>query len=339
MITQINPAPKVDVGADTVICRFSPINLQASGADNYVWDFKPSLSCLNCPSPVAIPDSTITYAVTGSNSFGCTNRDSIIVRVNQQFNMQVGPGDTICVGESTTLRAMGAQVYEWTPSTSLANPLAANTKASPTTTTTYQVIGRDSLGCFSDSGRITVQVYQIPQIDIVTGTALNLNVGSKITLNTKSSADINKWSWTPAKALSCIDCPNPEATPLETTTYKVTGTNDGGCVSTDEITITVICNNGSVYIPNTFSPNGDGSNDVFFPRGSTNFMVRTFKVFDRWGELLYAKNNITTNSAADGWDGTFNGAKLTPDVYVYCVDVICGNGTILPIKGNVSLIR
>jgi gliding motility-associated-like protein len=62
-------------------------------------------------------------------------------------------------------------------------------------------------------------------------------------------------------------------------------------------------------------------------------------VFDRWGELLFQKNNITTNSAADGWDGTFNGVKLTPDVYVYCVDVICGNGTVLPIKGNVSIKR
>jgi gliding motility-associated-like protein len=253
--------------------------------------------------------------------------------------MRVGNGDTLCVGENCMLWASGAQMYQWTPSTFLDNPFSATTKAVPNTTITYRVIGKDSIGCFSDTGRITVQVFPKPQIDILGATAINLSVGGRITLDTKNTPDINKWLWTPGTGLSCTTCPNPIATPVETTKYTVTGYNIGGCVSTDEVIITVICNDGSIYIPNTFSPNGDGSNDVFFPRSSVNFTVKTFRVFNRWGQMIYQRENFSSNSSADGWDGTFNGVKLTPDVYVYSMEVTCGSGAVIPIKGNVTLIR
>lgn len=338
-IAQINPVPKVDIGRDTSICDITPFNLTATGADAYVWDFKPSLSCLNCASPVARPDSTTTYSVRGSNIFGCTQRDTITLKVYKRFDMQVGVGDTLCLGESTTLKASGAQTYQWSPANFLSTPFAATTKAIPNTTTTFQVIGKDSLGCYADTGSIRIQVFPKPQINIVAGTAVNLNVGSNFKLETKNSTDITKWNWTPAYGLSCTTCPNTVAKPMLNTTYKVTGMNNGGCISTDEIVITVVCNEGTIYIPNTFTPNGDGSNDIFYPRSSANLNIETFRIFNRWGQIMHEKNNISTNSIADGWDGTLNGVKLTPDVYVYYLNVVCGNGNMIPIKGNISLIK
>jgi gliding motility-associated-like protein len=253
--------------------------------------------------------------------------------------MRVGNGDTLCIGENCMLWASGAQTYQWSPTTFLDNPSSATTKAIPTTTTTYQVIGKDSIGCFSDTGRITVQVFPKPQIDIIGATAMNLSVGGKIQLETKNTTDIIKWVWTPASGLSCSTCPNPVATPTETTTYTVTGYNVGGCTTSDEVIVTLICSDGSIYIPNTFSPNSDGSNDVFFPRSSVNFTIKSFRVFNRWGQMVYQKNNFLSNSAADGWDGTFNGMKLVPDVYVYSMEVNCGTGAIIPVKGNVTLLK
>jgi gliding motility-associated-like protein len=338
-IAQINPVPTVNVGPDSVICKSTSLTLTATGADSYTWDFKPTLNCLNCPSPVAKPDSTTMYGVTGRTSFGCSSRDSLVVRVNQPFKMTIGLGDTLCLGESSILVANGAQTYQWTPSTWLVNPSAGTTKANPQNTITYQVIGKDSIGCFADTGRITLQVYPKPQIDILAGAAINLNVGSKVTLDTKNSPDITKWVWTPAVGLTCINCPNPVATPKETTTYTVSATNNGGCTTSDDVIVTVICNDVNIYIPNTFSPNEDGVNDYFFPRSSSIFTVKTFRIFNRWGQLVYQKNNFNSNAAEEGWDGKMNGQKLTPDVYVYAIEILCGNGSIIPVKGNITLIR
>ena len=94
-----------------------------------------------------------------------------------------------------------------------------------------------------------------------------------------------------------------------------------------------------MFIPNTFSPNGDGANDIFYPRGSGIFSIKSIKVFSRWGEVIYQKNNIKANDPSTGWDGKFKGAQLNPDVYVYIVEVSCDNNTILTFKGNVALIK
>jgi gliding motility-associated-like protein len=116
-------------------------------------------------------------------------------------------------------------------------------------------------------------------------------------------------------------------------------TNQGGCVSRDNLTINVICNGANVFIPNTFSPNGDGSNDIFYPRGTGLFSIKSARIFNRWGEIVYEKNDFFANDTRAGWDGTYKGRKLTPDVYVYIIEVLCDNNTTLPFKGNVALIK
>ena len=96
----------------------------------------------------------------------------------------------------------------------------------------------------------------------------NLVVGNAMQLNANSSADVSSWQWSQAGTLSCATCPVTLAKPAQTTTYRVVVRNDGGCSASDDVTVNVICNNGNLFVPNTFSPNADGVNDRFYPEGT-----------------------------------------------------------------------
>jgi gliding motility-associated-like protein len=112
-------------------------------------------------------------------------------------------------------------------------------------------------------------------------------------------------------------------------------------VASDEVTIFVVCNQGNLFVPNTFSPNGDGKNDVLYPRGKGIFNIKSFQIFNRWGEIVYQRFNFQANdnNTGSGWDGRFKGINAGQDVYIYLVEVVCENGAILAFKGDVTLIR
>ena len=335
----IHPKPVVDAGVDTTICLFSPYALHATGADTYTWTSNSTLSCTTCASPDIRPKDLTTYYVKGKTVFGCEARDSVTVKVNQPFKMNVGKADTVCLGSAVTLKASGADKYVWTPSLWLNNPNSATPVSRPDTTITYQVIGSDNNGCFKDTGNVSVKVYPIPDVEITNGENITLQVGSSVKLVTKSSSDVTALQWSPGQSLSCVTCAEPVAAPKNNITYAVTATNQGKCISRDQITINVICGNANIFMPNTFSPNGDGSNDVFFPRGTGLYNIRSLKIFNRWGECIFDKKDISANNAADGWNGSSKGVPLPTDVYVYFLEVICDNSVVFPIKGNVTLLR
>jgi gliding motility-associated-like protein len=91
-------------------------------------------------------------------------------------------------------------------------------------------------------------------------------------------------------------------------------------------------------MPNTFTPNGDGNNDIFYPRGKGLERVRMLRVFDRWGEIVFEKREFPVNQSAYGWNGTYKGTRPKPDVYIYQLEVYCENGEIIRLDGNVALI-
>jgi gliding motility-associated-like protein len=335
----IHPVPVVDAGPNVGICRFDTYTLTASGADNYTWRANSTLSCANCATPVVKPDSLMTYYVTGKTVFGCSGDDSVTVKVQQPFKMAVAKADTVCKGETITLNADGADQYQWTPSVWINNSNISSPIARPDTTVTFQVIGQDSSGCFKDTANILIKVFPTPSIDITNGDNVNLQAGGTVKLTTKSSPDVITWKWLPAQWLSCGSCAEPVAAPKDRVTYSVIATNEGNCTATDKVNVNILCNDANVYLPNTFSPNADGVNDVFYTRGRGLFNIASFKVFNRWGQIVFQRKDGTANNPSDGWDGTLNGLPLQPDVYVYLVEVVCYNGTIFPFKGNVSLIR
>jgi gliding motility-associated-like protein len=139
--------------------------------------------------------------------------------------------------------------------------------------------------------------------------------------------------------LSCIDCPAPNVSVRNTATYRVDVSNAGGCKSSDDITIHAVCNGGNYFLPNTFSPNGDGSNDVFYVRGKGVNRIQSLRIFNRWGQMVFEKRDFSPNDAGAGWDGTFNGKRADMDVYIYIAEVICENSVIVALKGDVTLIR
>jgi gliding motility-associated-like protein len=92
-------------------------------------------------------------------------------------------------------------------------------------------------------------------------------------------------------------------------------------------------------MPNTFSPNGDGMNDVYYPRGRGIERVRSLKIFNRWGQMVFIRENFNANDPGAGWDGKYRGILSTPDVYVFMIEVFCENESIVTLKGDVMLVR
>jgi len=332
--------PAVDAGDNIVICKDQTTVLKATGATTYSWVTNATLSCETCASPIAAPDlERNVYYVTGTTVKGCSSTDSVLVEVKMPFKVVVMGQDTICAGETVQLKASGTETYQWSPATQITNATSAVATASPTTTTTYTVKGSDIKSCFSDSASVTIIVYPKPLFNI-DDSAITINIGSNKVLTTTSSADITSWQWSPAKWLSSSTSPNPITDARADITYTVTASNPGGCSTTDHITVKVLCNNANLFVPNTFSPNGDGSNDWFYPRGSASYLnIKSMRVFNRLGQLMYERTNFKANSESEGWNGTYLNKPQPADVYVYVMEVVCDNNSISVLKGNITLLR
>jgi gliding motility-associated-like protein len=337
---KVHPLPKTDAGADFLLCRDQSRALQATGAQTYVWAPAPSLSCTNCATPVANPTTTTKYIVEGINTHGtlqCKAKDEIVVSVQQRFKVTANKGDTLCIGERYGLEATGADLYQWTPATGLDNATSDKPMANPTTTTLYTVTGRDVNGCFTSTATVPVTVYPYPVVEL--GPNVEVNVGFPHLLKPTLSADVTSINWTPSLGLSCTTCPTPTATPRQTTTYRIQVENKGRCMSEDNITLFTVCKGENMFLPNTFSPNGDSFNETFYPRGRGLASIKTFRIYNRWGELVFESSNFQVNDRTKGWNGMHKGKPASSDAYVYIIDVICDNGTPLTFKGDVTLLR
>ncbi|RYE18706.1 MAG: T9SS type B sorting domain-containing protein, partial [Sphingobacteriales bacterium] len=329
--------PVVNAGADKTICQGTGQTITATGASSYSWSPATGLNCTNCAAPVATPAAATTYYVTGRSAQGCIGKDSITISVKYPFEMVHNSGDTLCAGESTQLTASGAAVYAWSPAAGLNATNRAAVQARPSASTNYMLVGTDELGCFKDTAFFPVKVYPIPTVNA--GSDVTMNVGQTRTLTPIISADVTAVNWSPTGGIFRTDYPSIDIKPKQTTTYRVEVSNPGGCTATDNLTVQVLCNGANVFIPNTFSPNGDGVNEEFYPRGTGLFRIKSARIYNRWGELVYEKFNVTPNESAQGWNGTYKGQKLAPDVFVYMFEIMCENDEVLVYKGDIALIR
>jgi len=336
-IIQAYSLPLVNAGTDFVLCSGSSKTMQASGAATYSWSPSAGLNCTNCASPVTSTTRNTAYIVTGTSTEGCVAMDTVAVTVKEKFVMTRSAGAEMCKGGSKKLSASGANSYEWTPSASLDQANISSPVATPDTTTTYRVIGSDNENCFRDTGYITIKVYPIPTVEA--GVDKTISVGQTLDLMPVISADVTDVIWTPTFGLDRSSWPGITVKPTENTEYNVEVKNRGGCTARDRVTVFVVCNGSNLFIPNTFSPNGDGTNDIFYPRGTGLFKVRNLRIFSRWGEIVFDKSNFDANNTAYGWDGTSKGKPLNPDVYVYTLEVVCDNGSVLTYRGNITLIK
>ncbi|MBO9198947.1 MULTISPECIES: PKD domain-containing protein [Niastella] len=203
---------------------------------------------------------------------------------------------------------------------------------------TVKLEAKNSFGC-SDTTSKNIFVPETPVITVIDNPVIPVSTG--ITLPVTYGPEVVSYSWTPAQNLSCTDCPTPYANPKFTKRYTVKVTDQYGCTNTGDVTVTVVCNGLNYFIPNTFSPNGDGVNDIFAPRGVGLTRVNSMRIFNRWGEMVYERMNFMANdrTPTGGWDGSYKGKPASADVYVYIIEFVCENNAIVPVKGNVALVR
>lgn len=331
--------PVLQLNNDTTLCEGSSIQLQVSGANTYTWTTSApaTLSCSTCANPVARPVANTLYNVKGVAASGCASSDSVLVKVLPKYTLTVSPNVNVCIGASVQLTAAGAPNYMWSPAAGLSAVNIANPKASPATTTTYSVIGYDSLGCFKDTASVTATLFNYPKVDL--GPDITVSIGNTLTLSSVVSNDVVSYRWTPATDLSCTTCPNPQLTTRQDVLYRLLVTNNGGCVAEDSVRIIVTCNNSSVFVPNTFSPNGDGMNDVFYPRGKGLYSIRSLKIYNRWGEPVFEKRDFPPNDPSSGWTGMYKGKMAEVGVYTYYVEIVCNSSQVIKYFGNVNLIQ
>ena len=335
------PLPKVDAGGDSIICYGQSVSLRPSGATTYAWTADTSLSCTLCNNPSANPQASTTYYVTGTDANGCSASDSVHVDVKQPIVLSLASSDTACLGTPLQLNASpGAEIYTWQPSTGLNNPNIQNPVATLLSTGkfTYTVTATDSKSCFTDTASISLTVGAYPQFNIIDSN-VTTNANGTYIIRTTNSPDIIIWQWSPATNLSCTNCAEPVATVNTMMQYTGVATNAYGCSTSDRITIKGMCTSDLFFVPNTFSPNGDNVNDYFYPRGHGLYLIKSMRIFNRVGQMVFEKTNFAPENQSEGWDGTFHSKKLPADVYVYFIEAICNNGLVLKYKGDITLLR
>jgi gliding motility-associated-like protein len=337
----VYPSPIISaLPISTKICRGQSVNLSADGGSSYLWTPREGLNATGISNPIATPVKDIQYLVTGTNQYGCSSIDSVKIEVIQPYKLEVDDEYVICTGNSVQLNAKGAPQYKWTPPAYLSKDNIPNPVASPPVSTIYTVKGFDELNCFNAEKNVNVKVGQYPVVDL--GPDQLLSTGTLYELKPKvTNGPIDIWKWTPSTDLSCSNCEKPLATIRKNITYQVTATNEYGCSGSDEINIKVFCENTQVFIPNAFTPNSgaDIRNSYFYVQSKGVMQVKSMRVFNRWGEMVFEKLNFLPNDPYLGWDGRVRGAVENAAVYAYIIEVICDNGTPFFYKGNVTLLK
>ena len=311
----------------------------ADTAATWNWDFGDGQSS-NIKNPQHTYNANGTYNVTliSSTTKGCA--DTVVVQiVFVGVVASVNSDTTICQGTSAQLYASGGFAYSWSPSTGLSNTNISNPIAAPNDTTTYTVV----VSVVNNNGD-TCLVTLNTTVNVVILTVGNATLTSnrdtilkgESTQLTVTPTNANSYTWLPVESLNNPSISNPIASPIKTTTYTVFIAGAGGCGVTKQITIVVlsnICDEPDIFIPNTFTPNGDGNNDIFNVRGN-NIDISYLAVYNRWGEKVFDSNDKKT-----GWDGTYKNKAANPDVFAYYVKIKCFNGKDYLKKGNITLIR
>lgn len=311
-------------------------------ADTYIWSSNSTFTdTLNTDLTDSVwtfqPSSPGTFYVEVSND-GCSLIDSVTVEYISSA-ITLSANDSICAGESTVISATNSDptlsfTYEWLPDSVIVNPSTSNqVTVAPNQSLYIFVTASSNNGCVVEDS-IQIFVGNIPPGSVLASASPNVvPAGGTSTLTAQPSG--LSYQWSPGLGVVNVNAQITQATVDQPTIFTLTAT-DGICQRTDTTLVDVfdfICQDPFVYIPNAFSPNDDGENEVLYVRGA---MVEKmiFRIYDRWGEMVFESFD-----RGDGWDGTFRGKAMDPDTYDYYLQVTCIGGLEEIIKGNVTLMR
>ena len=246
--------------------------------------------------------------------------------------------DTVraCIGDNVVLISKpGNYKYLWSPAAAFADPTIPSQTAVVAADAKVYTAEISSATCKATKKITVLPELSTPKLNI-TATPDTVFLGKTSQLEASVFPGNYKYLWSPSETLSSDKQSNPIANPSESTTYNLTVTPpNGGCPAVASIRVIVVlpdCAEPYVYVPNAFTPNDDGINDILYVRGPVKEIY--FAIYDRWGQKIFESTDPQT-----GWDGFVNTVALAPDVYAYYVEAVCVDGKKFFKKGNVSLIR
>jgi gliding motility-associated-like protein len=332
---------------DPVICESKSVQLNfASNATQYAWSPATALSSTTVGNPVANPIATTQYIVTATLG-RCSVEDTVLVNVNAAPLPNAGTDGFICYGQTYQLSANGGTQYKWTPPTYLDNANIRTPVSTPIKDVVYTLsIVSDVNGCASlvtDSIRIDVT----PPIKIRTFPfdTVVYELDTLPILAIASDTDVINYNWSPDFGLNNPNIRNPivtagslnPATGSGTfgneTLYQVIGTTIAGCKGEGYVKIRIY-KGPDLYVPNGFTPNGDGKNDRLIPFPVGIKELRYFRVYNRYGQLVFSTTKLN-----DGWDGTLSGIAQQTASFVWMAEAITETDKVITKKGVVTLIR
>jgi gliding motility-associated-like protein len=293
-------------------CVNTPITLTAKNGFTYLWTGPNGFTSAEA-SPVinsAALNNAGKYFVLVTSKGGCSKQDSTLVIVSALPVADAGSNATICESASTALHASGGIIYRWQPATGLSDTITANPVASPLITTTYTVTVSNQYLCFSKD-TITVAVLKKPVANA--GPDKKITEGQTVLLNGTAGGDTSSYFWTPPQFISNTTILTPLVNPANDITYTLHVLSGDGCgTATDDVFVRVF---KKIEVPNAFSPNGDGINDVWNINELVTYPESETQVFNRYGQLVFQSKGYSKP-----WDGRYNGKPLPVGTYYYTID-------------------
>jgi gliding motility-associated-like protein len=327
----VNYPPALSVaGQKAYICQGDSLLLWALSSSNVIFKWSPNSFITNTDSAkiFVFPPKSTSYVISATNAANCITRDTIPVVVQEPVKAVAKSPYQMCFGKYIEIEASGGKYYLWKPSYNINDTAIAKPQVYPDTSITYSV--RVSNDCFSDSTKVFVRVDTIPVVTASNDTTIYRSAEVVLTAISKA----NKFEWTPKTGTSNPFFNELTVTPYDTTMYYVSVTDDNGCIGTDSVRVNVY-GKTVMLIPTAFSPNGDGTNDIFKIVKHLNIRkLNAFDVYDRWGNLVFSSTDINK-----GWDGTVNGEPVNEGVYVWKVQAVTYDKETINKSGNITLLR
>ena len=285
------------------------------------------------------------YQVTVSDAVGCTAVDSVEIKQAQKVSVTFKAQNPLCASApkgSILLTDVvgGSGSYFYSTDDVKFSPVGAKpfniTGLNPGT---YNLTIKDANGC-SVGEKVTIESGKAIKVDL--GEDKEITFGDSTVISPSADFPIKAIKWTNTKYLSCDTCKSPIAKPKVTTGFSVTVFDLNGCSASDNILI-IVKTPRDVFVPTAFSPGRDGKNDIFKPfLGLGAVKINFFRVYDRWGDVVYEDSNFTraqSLEATRGWDGNFRGKEMNNAVFTYAIEVEFLDGEKKILKGDVLLIR
>lgn len=332
----LNNTVTIDAGADATICEGKIAQLAAtSNAASFAWTPSSTLSNSTVFNPAASPTATTKYMVVATTGI-CSQKDSLTVFVHPAPKANAGKDQSVCFGQSALLTGSGGTLYFWYPPSYLddarnASPTAKQLPAS----ISYFLSVTDNNGCVSLQKDTVLILVSTPPL-LNAGRDTTLAIGQPLPLLAKdvNNTGFTRYEWSPGYGLDNAFIANPNTTLDRDMYYTVTATSPIGCQATDDIRIKVF-KGPDIYVPNAFSPNADGVNDILRakPVGIKDFHY--FRIYNRWGNIVFL-----TTDPLNGWDGKVKSAEQnTGSTFTWMAEGVDYKGNLVQRKGIVIIVR